>query len=156
MACYHKRMCHSKTDNEWSWSRDSSDDCVISIGSNYSVIVESCRHPRKQRREPRGPAPMCSPCLNRPRSRSSKKSVLWQMFSFALSLSSLFSAESLLCILEKQHAIKPPQAFTIMDQNRDGFIDKNDLRDTFAALGRPTCLPADVSLWGAIFGDIMI
>ncbi|RXN20948.1 myosin regulatory light chain ventricular cardiac muscle isoform [Labeo rohita] len=27
-------------------------------------------------------------------------------------------------------------AFTIMDQNRDGFIDKNDLRDTYAALGR--------------------
>lgn len=25
-----------------------------------------------------------------------------------------------------------------MDQNRDGFIDKNDLRDTFAALGKPT------------------
>ncbi|NXG58567.1 MLRA protein, partial [Hemiprocne comata] len=25
---------------------------------------------------------------------------------------------------------------TIMDQNRDGFIDKADLRDTFAALGR--------------------
>lgn len=35
-----------------------------------------------------------------------------------------------LCIL--------PQAFTIMDQNRDGFIDKNDLRDTFAALGKLT------------------
>uniref|UniRef100_A0A3Q3XAY7 EF-hand domain-containing protein n=1 Tax=Mola mola TaxID=94237 RepID=A0A3Q3XAY7_MOLML len=36
---------------------------------------------------------------------------------------------------------KPPQgdiqeAFTIMDQNRDGVIDKGDLRDTFAALGR--------------------
>lgn len=30
------------------------------------------------------------------------------------------------------------QAFTIMDQNRDGFIDKNDLRDTFAALGKTT------------------
>lgn len=30
------------------------------------------------------------------------------------------------------------QAFTIMDQNRDGFIDKNDLRDTFAALGEPS------------------
>lgn len=28
------------------------------------------------------------------------------------------------------------QAFTIMDQNRDGFIDKEDLRDTFAALGK--------------------
>ncbi|XP_063059274.1 myosin regulatory light chain 10 [Engraulis encrasicolus] len=28
------------------------------------------------------------------------------------------------------------EAFTIMDQNRDGFIDKNDLRDTYAALGR--------------------
>ncbi|XP_012887210.1 PREDICTED: myosin regulatory light chain 10 isoform X1 [Dipodomys ordii] len=35
--------------------------------------------------------------------------------------------------------VTPPlshQAFTIMDQNRDGFIDKEDLRDTFAALGR--------------------
>lgn len=32
--------------------------------------------------------------------------------------------------------MKPLQAFTIMDQNRDGFIDKNDLRDTFAALGQ--------------------
>lgn len=30
------------------------------------------------------------------------------------------------------------QAFTIMDQNRDGFIDKADLRDTFAALGEPS------------------
>lgn len=30
----------------------------------------------------------------------------------------------------------PFQAFTIMDQNRDGFIDKSDLRDTFAALGK--------------------
>uniref|UniRef100_UPI00398EFA8D myosin regulatory light chain 2B, cardiac muscle isoform-like n=1 Tax=Pristiophorus japonicus TaxID=55135 RepID=UPI00398EFA8D len=28
------------------------------------------------------------------------------------------------------------EAFTIMDQNRDGFINKDDLRDTFAALGR--------------------
>ncbi|XP_070699293.1 myosin regulatory light chain 10 [Pempheris klunzingeri] len=28
------------------------------------------------------------------------------------------------------------EAFTIMDQNRDGFIDKSDLRDTYAALGR--------------------
>ncbi|KAL9826516.1 myosin regulatory light chain 10 isoform 2-T2 [Geothlypis trichas] len=30
------------------------------------------------------------------------------------------------------------EAFTIMDQNRDGFIDKADLRDTFAALGKLT------------------
>uniref|UniRef100_A0A672F5T0 Myosin regulatory light chain 2, ventricular/cardiac muscle isoform-like n=1 Tax=Salarias fasciatus TaxID=181472 RepID=A0A672F5T0_SALFA len=28
------------------------------------------------------------------------------------------------------------EAFTIMDQNRDGYIDNNDLRDTFTALGR--------------------
>ncbi|XP_069744299.1 myosin regulatory light chain 2B, cardiac muscle isoform-like [Narcine bancroftii] len=28
------------------------------------------------------------------------------------------------------------EAFTIMDQNRDGFINKEDLRGTFAALGR--------------------
>ncbi|XP_053182216.1 myosin, light chain 2b, regulatory, cardiac, slow isoform X2 [Scomber japonicus] len=28
------------------------------------------------------------------------------------------------------------EAFTIMDQNRDGFIDKDDLRGTFAAIGR--------------------
>ncbi|EDM13710.1 myosin regulatory light chain 2, ventricular/cardiac muscle isoform, isoform CRA_b [Rattus norvegicus] len=31
------------------------------------------------------------------------------------------------------------EAFTIMDQNRDGFIDKNDLRDTFAALVSGRC-----------------
>lgn len=28
-----------------------------------------------------------------------------------------------------------PQAFTVIDQNRDGIIDKEDLRDTFAAMG---------------------
>jgi len=28
------------------------------------------------------------------------------------------------------------EAFTMMDQNRDGFIDKDDLKDTFASLGR--------------------
>jgi len=28
------------------------------------------------------------------------------------------------------------EAFTMMDQNRDGFVDKDDLKDTFAALGR--------------------
>ncbi|KAK1800988.1 hypothetical protein P4O66_004732 [Electrophorus voltai] len=33
-------------------------------------------------------------------------------------------------------AIDKSGAFTIMDQNRDGFIDENDLRDTFAAVGR--------------------
>lgn len=33
-----------------------------------------------------------------------------------------------------------------MDQNRDGFIDKNDLRDTFAALGMLT-LPIPVTFW---------
>ncbi|KAF7244366.1 Myosin regulatory light chain 2, ventricular/cardiac muscle isoform [Varanus komodoensis] len=36
------------------------------------------------------------------------------------------------------------EAFTIMDQNRDGFIDKADLRDTFAALGEKAkmrCVP---------------
>lgn len=53
----------------------------------------------------------------------------------------------LLHILEKQHVTtKPLQAFTIMDQNRDGFIDKNDLRDTFAALGRNTYVPVYVCL----------
>ena len=29
-----------------------------------------------------------------------------------------------------------PQAFTVIDQNRDGIIDKDDLRETFAAMGR--------------------
>lgn len=40
------------------------------------------------------------------------------------------------------------QAFTIMDQNRDGFIDKADLRDTFAALGEPSFgnLPSPTAL----------
>lgn len=38
------------------------------------------------------------------------------------------------------------QAFTIMDQNRDGFIDKNDLRDTFAALGETTCVSVHMNM----------
>lgn len=111
----------------------------ISPGSNRSVTVKPCRPPRKPKREQREPAPMCSPCLNRPRSRSSKKSVLCQMFSFTLNFSGLLCGECLLCLLETQHVtIQLLQAFTIMDQNRDGFIDKNDLRDTFAALGKTT------------------
>ncbi|XP_044286181.1 myosin regulatory light chain 10 [Varanus komodoensis] len=36
------------------------------------------------------------------------------------------------------------EAFTIMDQNRDGFIDKADLRDTFAALGRMNVKPEEL------------
>uniref|UniRef100_A0A2K5C7L2 Myosin light chain 5 n=1 Tax=Aotus nancymaae TaxID=37293 RepID=A0A2K5C7L2_AOTNA len=28
------------------------------------------------------------------------------------------------------------EAFTLMDQNRDGFIDKEDLKDTYASLGK--------------------
>ncbi|KAM6985231.1 myosin light chain 5-like [Aplochiton taeniatus] len=28
------------------------------------------------------------------------------------------------------------EAFTLIDQNRDGFIDKEDLKDTYASLGR--------------------
>ncbi|KYO26373.1 hypothetical protein Y1Q_0005393 [Alligator mississippiensis] len=28
------------------------------------------------------------------------------------------------------------EAFTVIDQNRDGIIDKDDLRDTFGAMGR--------------------
>jgi len=28
------------------------------------------------------------------------------------------------------------EAFSMMDQNKDGFIDKDDLKDTFASLGR--------------------
>ncbi|EHB04259.1 Myosin regulatory light chain 2, ventricular/cardiac muscle isoform [Heterocephalus glaber] len=39
-------------------------------------------------------------------------------------------------IFEQTQIPKFTEAFAIMDQNRDGFIDKNDLRDTFAALGR--------------------
>lgn len=36
------------------------------------------------------------------------------------------------------------QAFTLMDQNRDGFIDKEDLKDTYASLGgcRQSSAPA--------------
>ncbi|KAL7986625.1 hypothetical protein Chor_012908 [Crotalus horridus] len=39
-------------------------------------------------------------------------------------------------VLEMAQIQEFKEAFTIMDQNRDGFIDKADLRDTFAALGR--------------------
>ncbi|XP_004842262.1 myosin regulatory light chain 2, ventricular/cardiac muscle isoform-like [Heterocephalus glaber] len=46
-----------------------------------------------------------------------------------------FTEPSLPCG-SKTQIPKFTEAFAIMDQNRDGFIDKNDLRDTFAALGR--------------------
>uniref|UniRef100_A0A8C7NWU8 EF-hand domain-containing protein n=1 Tax=Oncorhynchus mykiss TaxID=8022 RepID=A0A8C7NWU8_ONCMY len=39
-------------------------------------------------------------------------------------------------IFEQSQIQEFNEAFTIMDQNREGFIDKHDLRDTFAALGR--------------------
>uniref|UniRef100_A0A2I3RB05 Myosin light chain 11 n=1 Tax=Pan troglodytes TaxID=9598 RepID=A0A2I3RB05_PANTR len=32
------------------------------------------------------------------------------------------------------------EAFTVIDQNRDGIIDKEDLRDTFAAMGNSVAL----------------
>ena len=38
----------------------------------------------------------------------------------------------------------PPQAFTVIDQNRDGIIDKEDLRDTFAAMGEPPTPPVKI------------
>ncbi|XP_059549552.1 myosin regulatory light chain 10 isoform X1 [Myotis daubentonii] len=38
------------------------------------------------------------------------------------------------------------EAFTIMDQNRDGFIDKEDLRDTFAALGISLSSPGRINV----------
>ncbi|XP_014405655.1 PREDICTED: myosin regulatory light chain 10 isoform X4 [Myotis brandtii] len=38
------------------------------------------------------------------------------------------------------------EAFTIMDQNRDGFIDKEDLRDTFAALGVSLSSPGRINV----------
>lgn len=37
-----------------------------------------------------------------------------------------------------------PQAFTVIDQNRDGIIDKEDLRDTFAAMGEPLIPPIKI------------
>lgn len=91
---------------------------------------------------------MCSPCLSRPRSRSSKKSVPGQMV-FLSHCAALVCGECFLCLctLETQYVtITLLQAFTIMDQNRDGFIDKNDLRDTFAALGKTTCVCLHVSM----------
>uniref|UniRef100_A0A8C4NCR1 Myosin light chain 2 n=1 Tax=Eptatretus burgeri TaxID=7764 RepID=A0A8C4NCR1_EPTBU len=39
-------------------------------------------------------------------------------------------------IFEQSQIQEFKEAFTIMDQNRDGFINKDDLRGTFAALGR--------------------
>ncbi|KAM3851186.1 myosin regulatory light chain 10 isoform 2-T2 [Vipera latastei] len=43
---------------------------------------------------------------------------------------------NVLSMFEQSQIQEFKEAFTIMDQNRDGFIDKADLRDTFAALGR--------------------
>lgn len=52
--------------------------------------------------------------------------------------------------------MKPLQAFTIMDQNRDGFIDKNDLRDTFAALGQTSNQKTTVGLRLVLFFNHLV
>uniref|UniRef100_A0A8B9L0F6 Myosin regulatory light chain 2B, cardiac muscle isoform-like n=1 Tax=Astyanax mexicanus TaxID=7994 RepID=A0A8B9L0F6_ASTMX len=46
------------------------------------------------------------------------------------------SSSNVFTMFEQSQIQEFKEAFTIMDQNRDGFIDKNDLRDTFAAVGR--------------------
>ncbi|KAJ8256306.1 hypothetical protein COCON_G00184580 [Conger conger] len=46
------------------------------------------------------------------------------------------ASSNVFAMFEQSQIQEFKEAFTIMDQNRDGFIDKNDLRDTFAALGR--------------------
>ncbi|KAM9321351.1 myosin regulatory light chain 10 [Gastrophryne carolinensis] len=45
-------------------------------------------------------------------------------------------ASNVFSVFDQSQIQEFKEAFTIMDQNRDGFIDKGDLRDTFAALGR--------------------
>lgn len=55
------------------------------------------------------------------------------------------------------------QAFTLMDQNRDGFIDKEDLKDTYASLGGcraelrpspwPSAFPSSLTPTGCEEGD---
>lgn len=79
-------------------------------------------------------------------------------FFFLLWLSAVLSVVNVwLCILESQRVtILFLQAFTIMDQNRDGFIDKNDLRDTFAALGKITCVSACVTDYSSSFSNMSI
>ncbi|XP_006640871.2 myosin regulatory light chain 2B, cardiac muscle isoform [Lepisosteus oculatus] len=46
------------------------------------------------------------------------------------------ASSNVFAMFEQSQIQEFKEAFTIMDQNRDGFIDKQDLRDTFAALGR--------------------
>uniref|UniRef100_A0A3Q3WVP3 EF-hand domain-containing protein n=1 Tax=Mola mola TaxID=94237 RepID=A0A3Q3WVP3_MOLML len=46
------------------------------------------------------------------------------------------SSSNVFSMFEQSQIQEFKEAFTIMDQNRDGVIDKGDLRDTFAALGR--------------------
>ncbi|XP_045896177.1 myosin regulatory light chain 10 isoform X1 [Micropterus dolomieu] len=46
------------------------------------------------------------------------------------------SGSNVFSMFEQSQIQEFKEAFTIMDQNRDGFIDKGDLRDTYAALGR--------------------
>ena len=38
------------------------------------------------------------------------------------------------------------EAFNMIDQNRDGFIDHDDLKDMLASLGKVRVTPLDISL----------
>uniref|UniRef100_A0A672PAH7 Myosin, light chain 2b, regulatory, cardiac, slow n=1 Tax=Sinocyclocheilus grahami TaxID=75366 RepID=A0A672PAH7_SINGR len=58
------------------------------------------------------------------------------LFLFLKKDSRIKSNSNVFSMFEQTQIQEFKEAFTIMDQNRDGFIDKNDLRDTFAALGR--------------------
>jgi len=46
------------------------------------------------------------------------------------------ATSNVFAMFEQNQIAEFKEAFSMMDQNKDGFIDKDDLKDTFAALGR--------------------
>nr|AHC56512.1 regulatory myosin light chain [Peripatoides novaezealandiae] len=46
------------------------------------------------------------------------------------------ATSNVFAMFEQNQIAEFKEAFSMMDQNKDGFVDKDDLKDTFASLGR--------------------
>lgn len=100
----------------------------------YRVVWE--QQARNTRRNvAKGPLPTSLPCLTKLRSRNSRRFALIKLLLFYVPVLSP----------------SPAQAFNMIDQNRDGFIDSEDLKDMLASLGRlPSYVLWSVSLFSWI------
>ncbi|XP_044060050.1 myosin regulatory light chain 2B, cardiac muscle isoform-like isoform X3 [Siniperca chuatsi] len=84
------------------------------------------------------PGPRCLHNLNVPGRPTGRQQASQKLHSKAPKKAKmkLAGGSNIIAMFEQNQIQEFKQEFTLMDQNRDGFIDKSDLRDIFAHLGR--------------------